>query len=251
MPDGIAAFYLICFLVGLVFVLLSAAIGYGQDLAHLPGIHIGSNGGGGDAGHGGGAIGQADAGDAGAGSGDAPAADAGAAHAHGAAHGGHAGDGYARSAATASPLNLMTVMAFLTWFGGVGYVLHVVYGALLPLSLVAGFVAGALAGWLVYLLLVKVLLPGSAVRDARQNQLVGNLGRVSISIAEGGVGEVIYTMDDSRHSDGARSVDGLPIPAGTEVVIVRFERGIAYVQPWDRFVAERSGKLGGTLEQSD
>jgi hypothetical protein len=45
-------------------------------------------------------------------------------------------------------------------------------------------------------------------------------------------------MGGTRRSDGARSLDGSPIQRDAEVVIVRYERGIAYVQPWNAFVEE-------------
>lgn len=230
-PDALAGFYLVCFLIGLVFVILSAALGLAHDVTHIPGLHHGVH-----------------VGDAGVHIGDAGGADGG--HV-GDAHAGHAGDsggnasahGHAetRGEATASPLNLMTLMAFLTWFGGAGYILHAIYGAFLPISLIGAVAAGLLAGWLVFMFLVRVLLPGTRPPDPGQYEVVGQLGEVTIPITAETVGEVVYTLGGSRHSDGARSVDGLPIPRGTEVVIVRYEKGIAYVQPWSRFVEGDDG----------
>jgi hypothetical protein len=151
---------------------------------------------------------------------------------------------------TASPLNLMTLMAFLTWFGAAGYILHTIVGVWLPISLVGAVLAGTLAGWLVYLFLVKFLLPGSATRYARYNRVVGSLGHVTLGIPGKGLGEIVYTMDGARHSEGARSAEGVPIPHGTEVVIVRYDKGIAYVQPWQRFVEEEdSSPSAGSDDQ--
>jgi len=235
-PDALAAFYLVCFLIGLVFILLSAALGLAHDVTHVPGLHHGVHVG--DAGDAGGVVGHAGA--------PAGHADVGAGHAaaDGSAQGGqtaHAGaEGRGAPNVAASPFNLMTAMAFLTWFGGAGYILHAVYGVFPPIGVIAALASGLLAGWLVFLFLVKVLLPGTAAPNPADYQVVGQLGRVTIAIEPGGVGEIVYTMGGSRHSDGARSVDGLPIPRGTEVVIVRYEKGIAYVQPWGRFLAGES-----------
>jgi membrane protein implicated in regulation of membrane protease activity len=234
-PDAFAAFYLICFLVGLVFVLVSAALGLAHDVTHIPGLSHGHVGGAGaHVGHALGADGAHAAGHVG---------HAGA----GAGHAGHAsGEGRGVSSIPASPFNLMTVMAFLTWFGGAGYILHAVYGVFLPLTLIGAVAAGLLAGWLVFMFLVRVLLPGTAGPDPRDYEVVGNLGHVSIGIEPDGIGEVVYTLGGARHSDGARSLDGLPIPHGTEVVIVRYERGIAYVEPWDRYLeGEKPGGQTG------
>ena len=44
----------------------------------------------------------------------------------------------------------------------------------------------------------------------------------------------------TRRVSGARSEDGAAVAKGTEVVIIRYERGIAYVRPWAEF-AEDAG----------
>jgi hypothetical protein len=151
---------------------------------------------------------------------------------------GHAADGHSghathASVPTASPFNLMTIMAFLTWFGGAGYILDAYLGWELVFTIPGAVAAGALAGWLVWLFLAKVLLPGTATPDPREYQIVGSLARVSVAIPAQGSGEVVYTLGGARHGDGARSADGLPIPRDAEVVIVRYERGIAYVQTFE------------------
>lgn len=233
-PDALAGFYLACFLLGLVFVLVSALIGLGHDALHLPGVHT----------NGGDAAAHADGG-AGLHP-DAPSLDL--AQGHGPMEAGHAGDhaaavhvgdgterGSTGGKVWASPLNLMTVMAFLTWFGAGGYILHAILGWWPPLTLPLSLVPGFVAGWLVYLFLVKVLLPGTHTEGATERQIVGRLGKVSIKIPAGGVGEVVYTLGGARHSDGAVSIDGLEIPQDAEVVIVGFEKGLAQVEPFDRF----------------
>jgi hypothetical protein len=56
-----------------------------------------------------------------------------------------------------------------------------------------------------------------------------------MAIREKGTGEVIFVLGGVRRSAGARSEDGKPIEKGKEVVIERYEEGIAYVKPWDEF----------------
>jgi membrane protein implicated in regulation of membrane protease activity len=257
--DPFSAFFLICFFVGVIFVLASAALGATQDFLHLPGFHHGHMGDVGGAGHGAahaGGFGHGSVGDVGHGHAGVGHATGFGAHAHAAGFGhphadgsvnGHSDAG--RPTTSASPLNLMTLMAFLTWFGGAGYVLYAVYGLFLPLSLLAAVAAGALAGWLVFLFLAKVLLPGTVAGDLRAQSLIGTVARVSIPIPQGRVGEIVYTLEGARHSDGARSVDGRPLGRDKEVVIIRFERGIAYVEEWDQFRDEIEGlpPSGGQL----
>jgi hypothetical protein len=63
--------------------------------------------------------------------------------------------------------------------------------------------------------------------------MVGVLGRLSIPIRFGGTGELIYSQEGTRRVAGARSEDGVAIPKGAEVLVTRYERGIAYVRPWE------------------
>jgi hypothetical protein len=61
----------------------------------------------------------------------------------------------------------------------------------------------------------------------------GALGELTAAIRPDGPGEVLYTLEGLHRSAAARSLDGAPLPRGTRVVIVRRERGIAYVTPID------------------
>jgi hypothetical protein len=66
----------------------------------------------------------------------------------------------------------------------------------------------------------------------------GTVARVTMAIRAEGTGEIGFSRDGSRRSEGARSATGLPIEVGTEVVIVRYERGLAYVEPWASYAGE-------------
>jgi hypothetical protein len=134
----------------------------------------------------------------------------GAHHAGGVSAGGHTHGGGLKSASMKSGghmswLNASTILAFLAWFGGVGYILtkhsHFMAVATLSFALMAE----------------------------------GTVGTVSMSIRENGTGEVIFEQDGGRKSTGARSEDGTSLPKGTEVVIARYDDGIAYVKRWDEY----------------
>ncbi len=95
---------------------------------------------------------------------------------------------------TASPLNLMTIMAFLTWFGAAAYIVYVPLALSLFIALPVGIVVGLLGGWIVFTFLVKVLLRGTRVNSGPEYRVVGKLAQVSIPIGPGNLGEVIYTI---------------------------------------------------------
>ncbi len=67
---------------------------------------------------------------------------------------------------------------------------------------------------------------------------MGALGRVVSPIREGGTGEIIFVNGERRMTSGARAEDGSAIAKGTEVVVTKYEKGIAYVRTWDEVNAE-------------
>lgn len=128
--------------------------------------------------------------------------------------------------------NFGTLAAFLAWFGGTGYLLQqhgLWFGATLGAAALSGF-AGASA---VFWFLAKVLMRKESALDAADYEMVGVLGKISIPIRQGGTGELIYSQEGTRRVAGARSDEGVAIPKGAEVVVTRYDRGIAYVRKWD------------------
>jgi membrane protein implicated in regulation of membrane protease activity len=154
---------------------------------------------------------------------------------------GHAGTGTgAHGPSGASPLNAGSVMAFLAWFGGVGYLLS--RGGTWPhlLVLFAAAAAGVAGALLVFFFLAKVLIARERPLDAADFHMEGVLGRVTVGIRPGGTGEVLYSQGGTRRSAGARSESGEAVPRGAEVVVTRYENGIAYVRLWEELAGEVS-----------
>ena len=78
-----------------------------------------------------------------------------------------------------------------------------------------------------------MLLPRERVLSSDETEMTGVLAQVSDSIrSDGGIGEILFLQTGARRSSAARSEDGRTIERGTEVVVLRYERGIAYVRPW-------------------
>ncbi len=157
----------------------------------------------------------------------------------GSLHSGTAARGEVHHAATHFPLfNSASLMVFLAWFGGVGFLLtthaRLWFLTVLALSTIAGLAGAAL----VATFMVKVLDNPDAALEPIDFQMVGAVGKVNIGIRPGGTGEILYVQGGTRRSAGARSEDGKTLEKGAEVVITRFERGIAYVRLWDEFTKE-------------
>jgi len=148
----------------------------------------------------------------------------------GGAHGGSAPGGHG---ASASPWNFATLMAFLAWFGGMGYLLTERGGLGYLLVLAFALVAGVSGAAIVFGFLTKVLLKHERFLDAADFEMTGVLGRVTVSIRAGGTGEIVYSQAGTRRSAGARSESGAAIPRDCEVVVTRYEKGLAWVRPWE------------------
>ncbi|PYT79688.1 MAG: hypothetical protein DMG40_15175 [Acidobacteria bacterium] len=128
-----------------------------------------------------------------------------------------------------------TITAFLAWFGGTGYLLTRHAHLLALASFAISVIAGLFAGWVVFRFMVKLVETDDAPMTTEDRRVEGALGTVSMPIRENGTGEVIFALGGTRRCAGARSGDGAPIEKGAEVVIERYEKGIAYVKRWEEF----------------
>jgi membrane protein implicated in regulation of membrane protease activity len=211
----LSTFFLVIFIVALGLTLITFALGVSSF--HIPGLH---------GGHANLHVDHVDVGHvAHVGHVDAP-------HIGHEVHAGHpdVGEGI-------SPLNMTTILAFLTWFGGAGYLLTEYSGAGTILALAGAAAVGLVGAAIVFLFLTRVLLPGQTPYLSPDDfELTGTIGRLSVGIRGNGTGEVVYSKAGSRRVATARSEQGKPMARGTEVVIVRAEKGVAYVEPFEEFV---------------
>jgi len=163
---------------------------------------------------------------------------AGQAAGHGPAAQAH-GPTHAARGASVSPLNPPSIAAFLAWFGGTGYLLTRFSALWVGLALLLAVVAGLIGGSIIFLFLTKILMSDQEFLNPADFEMVGVLGKLSVPIREGGTGELIYSQMGTRRVCGARSDDGAVLAKGAEVVVTRYEKGIAYVHLW----SELSGEL--------
>ena len=231
-----ADFYLICFAVGFCFSFFSFVFGgarfgrlhlphfHGHGVSHLPTAH-------------------APMGHAPVAGGHAPAATHGPAAPH--APGAH----QASRGSGVSPFNPPSLAAFLAWFGGTGYLLTRFSSVWVGLGLLLSVGSGVVGGGIIFLFLSRVLISDEENMDPADYEMVGVLGRLCVSIREGGTGEIVYSQVGTRRVCGARSEDGSAIAKGTEVVVTRYDKGIAYVRLWSEMSGEDETTAGNSLER--
>ncbi|MGH2535639.1 MAG: hypothetical protein ACRDJW_25560 [Thermomicrobiales bacterium] len=165
-------------------------------------------------------------------------------------HSGHDAIGHGHHAHDAlAPINVSTVLAFLTWFGGVAYLARNGFEWLTGFSLVFGVLAGVAGGWVV-LQVLRRLRTVEGTLDPAENRVEGTVARVTSSIRAGGTGEIVYQIGGRQQILPARAVDGLAIPRDSEVVIVERSGGFALVQSWESFLGEEHADLASLASRS-
>jgi hypothetical protein len=228
--DPLSLLFIGCFLFGLLFVLASALLGnLGHGSGHIAhGSHI------------------------------APShavAHSGTALSHG-THVAHAGQAHGSQGSTANmsnnffsslfaAVNPISIALFLLSFGFFGYALHNTALLTLPFVLILAGVSGFIIAGLL-LLMINRLFDNSVEPVAQDvTDRTGLLGRVSITVPENGLGEIIYISPAGmRKSIPARSIDGRKIERDQEVVVTNYQSGIAEIDTWDHFINQE----GATAE---
>jgi hypothetical protein len=158
-------------------------------------------------------------------------------------HGVHFPRGISGARGEAPWFNFGTLAAFLAWFGGTGYLLEHYYHVWVVVIIFVATLSGLGAAAVVFWFLARVLMADEAPLDPADYDMVGVLGRTTISIRAGGTGELVFTQGGTRHVAGARSENGAAIPKGTEVIVTRYEKGIAYVRPFEDALAEDESRV--------
>lgn len=210
--------FLLCFAVGSLWAVASLLLG---------GLHLGHSGGGHAAGHGHGHLGHG---------GTCPGQGG-----HSAAPGKFAKSFANEASWFGSMANPSCAAVFLAWFGGIGYLLTRHSGLAFWIDLALAAALGLAAAWVLAAFL-RFLQSREQPLNPADYEMVGVLGQVSSTIRPEGVGEVIYVRDGARRPLAARAEDRQEIRRGEEVIVTRYEKGIAYVRTWEAMTQDRAAR---------
>ena len=160
-------------------------------------------------------------------------------------HGGHVATLHAGAAHGGDMpfINFGTIAAFLVWFGGAGYLLTRYSTLVVSLVLLVAVVIGIIGANIIFWFVARLLMKHDRELDPADYERVGVLGRISSPVREGGTGEIIFSQEGTRNTCGARSESGEALAKGTEVVITRYEHGIAYVRRWDELAETKQSAI--------
>lgn len=220
--DPLSLLFIACFLTGLVFFIVTALLGnlghgmthqvsHHSGVVHTTGIHATNHAPAHTSGH--------------------TAGSSGTSHAHASPQG--------RTQTSLSFINPTSVMLFLLGFGFFGYFFHTTVHAMAALTLILAGIGGIAIAGLLLILLSRLFgnSEESSVQDVSDR--TGLLGKVSITIQENSLGEIIYISPGGmRKSIPARSIDGRRLERDQEVVVVNYLHGVAEVDTWEHFIHE-------------
>lgn len=130
-------------------------------------------------------------------------------------------------------LNLPALAALMVVFGAVGYLLVRNSGLS---SLSTGLIAAGsgVAGWvgMSFLMAKWALRPPAPNAHDEAEKIQGQPALVLIPISSRGLGSIRYERNGEEHEAPARGLGERDLPRGTEVVIDRFDEGVAVVEDW-------------------
>lgn len=263
--DPLSLVFIFCFLLGFGFFLVATLMGgHGHADGHVGHLHVHLPGAGHAPVHG---------------AGHAPVHSAGHAP-HAASHASHvqhtsASTNTSEQQTTQQPgfslgsyLNPTSIALFLLGFGFFGYLLngylfHNANPGLMTLSVLLAGLAGLAISAAMLTTLSRMIARVESSTEQDVVDRTGMLGKVSITIPEKGLGEIIYTSPGGmRKSIPARGLNNQHLERDAEVVVVNYENGVAEVDTWEHFMhgetnlpdptgAEELPQLHVLLNQSD
>jgi hypothetical protein len=230
--DPLSLLFIVCFLFGLAYLLITALLGgighQGPIATHHGGVHVPAH----LPAHTGGGNFLTQADDT----------------LHGQSHYHHTGSGFS----ILSVLNPSSIALFLFGFGFFGYVFHNNTSFELPIVCSFATAGGLIIAFLILTLLSRIFGNSEANTIQDVSDRTGLLGKVNFPIPEHGLGEIIYISPGKmRKSIPARSVNGRRLERDQEVVVVNFQNGIAEVDTWDHFVNQEDQSPQFPMEDDD
>ncbi|GEN30612.1 membrane protein implicated in regulation of membrane protease activity [Cerasibacillus quisquiliarum] len=125
------------------------------------------------------------------------------------------------------------ILAWIIFFSASG----LIFEKLSFISSVFGMIISAIVAFLLTVLLnVFVFIPLANAEHSlsyTEESLIGRVGRIIISIPEDGFGEIFIESKSGMITKPATSIENIPISEGEEVLVLKIEKGVLYVVPYE------------------
>lgn len=134
-------------------------------------------------------------------------------------------------------LNPTSIALFLLGFGFFGYFFHNLTPLAASLSLLLAILGSLVLTIFLLSLLGRLFANVESSSEPDVVDRTGMLGKVSITIPEKGLGEILYTSPGGmRKSIPARGINNQRLERDAEVVVVNYQQGVAEVDTWEHFM---------------
>jgi membrane-bound ClpP family serine protease len=131
---------------------------------------------------------------------------------------------------TIFPLKPITIVSFLTVFGGIG-MMGTQKGLNTVLLFVMALASGLITGFILYKFVVVPLYKAQNTSAFSRKSLIGTKAKVISAILEDGYGMISYVVNGKRYNAPAQHISKQEIAQGEEVSIYEIKNNTFYVQP--------------------
>ncbi|HEX2924745.1 MAG TPA: NfeD family protein [Ruminiclostridium sp.] len=126
-------------------------------------------------------------------------------------------------------LNPLVAVSFLTVFGGMGIMGTRFFGWNPLIVLIVSLGAGIIISILLYNFVAKPIYRSENSTDASRENLIGIPAEVTTDILENGFGTIKYTVNSLRYTAPARHIENKPVKQGEKVFICKIENNIFFI----------------------
>ena len=128
-----------------------------------------------------------------------------------------------------SPLKPIIITSFITVFGGIG-MLMLNRGIDGKLSAIIACVSGFVVSTVIYKFVIVPLYNAQNTSAVSQANLIGKEGKATLIITNSSYGHIIYSIGGNSYSAPAKTIGDEIIHKGEDVVIIKIENNIFYVE---------------------
>ncbi len=131
---------------------------------------------------------------------------------------------------TIFPLKPITIVSFLTVFGGIG-MMGTNNGLNAVLLFMVALASGLITAFILYKFIVVPLYKAQNTSAFSRNKLIGMQAKVISPIMEQGFGTIAYVVNGRKYNAPAQHVGKKAVAQGEEVIIYEINNNTFYVQP--------------------